>query len=100
VSVAFQQLRRYGHLHQGEIGAILQTITPELARGLGLGRDWGVIVSDLLPGGPAELAGLDVKDIIVSIDEKPIDSLPMIAFYLYTWASSNGRKHPVASPIS
>jgi serine protease Do len=84
VSVAFQQLRRYGHLHQGEIGAILQTITPELARGLGLGRDWGVIVSDLLPGGPAELAGLDVKDIIVSIDEKPIDSLPMIAFYLYT----------------
>jgi serine protease Do len=84
VSVASEQLRRYGHLHQGAIGANLQTITPDLARGLGLHQDSGVIVSDLSPGGPAERAGLDVKDIIVSIDDKPIDGLPLIAFYLYT----------------
>ena len=73
VSVASQQLRRFGHLHQGEIGANLQTITSDLARGLGLGHDWGVIVSDVKPGGPADIAGLGVKDIIVSIDDKPID---------------------------
>jgi serine protease Do len=84
VSVASQQLRRYGHLHQGEIGVNLQTITLDLARGLGLKQDWGVIVSDLMPGGPADLAGLEVKDIIVSIDSKPIDSLPLIMFSLYT----------------
>jgi S1-C subfamily serine protease len=29
VSVASQQLRRFGHLHQGEIGANLQTIPPD-----------------------------------------------------------------------
>jgi serine protease Do len=84
VSVACEQLRRYGHLHRAEIGANLQTLTPDLARGLGLTQDWGVLVSDLFPGGPADLAGLEAKDIIVSIDDKPIDSLPMIAFYLYT----------------
>jgi serine protease Do len=84
VSVASDQLRRYGHLHQGEIGANLQTITPDLARGLGLKQDWGVIVSDVKPGGPAHIAGLSVTDIIVSIDGKPIDSLPLIAFSLYT----------------
>ena len=84
VSVASQQLRRFGHLHHGEIGASLQTVTSDLARGLGLAQDWGVIVSDLKPGGPAEIAGIGVKDIIVSIDDKPIDSLPLVAFNLYT----------------
>src|SRR5712692_1815396 len=84
VSVASQQLRRFGHLHQGEIGTNLQTINPDLARGLGLKQDWGVIVSDVKPGGPADIAGLGVTDIVVSIDEKPIDSLPLIAFNLYT----------------
>jgi len=84
VSVASQQLRRFGHLHQGEIGANLQTINPDLARGLGLKQDWGVIVSDVKSGGPADVAGLGVTDIIVSVDDKPIDSLPLIAFNLYT----------------
>src|SRR5258707_960252 len=78
VSVASEQLRRYGHLHQGEIGANLQTITPDLARGLSLAQEWGVIVSDVRRGGPADLAGLSVKDVLVSIDGKPIDSLPLI----------------------
>jgi serine protease Do len=84
VSVASEQLRRYGHLHQGEIGANLQTITPDLARGLGLAQEWGVIVSDVRRGGPADIAGLSVKDVIVSIDGKPVDSLPLIAFNLYS----------------
>jgi serine protease Do len=83
VSVASAQLRKFGHLHQGKIGANLQTITPDLARGLGLTRDWDVIVSDLLPGGPADLAGLRVKDIIVGIDGRPMDSLPLVALDLY-----------------
>ena len=83
VEVAARQLRTYGHLHQGQIGANLQTITPDLARGLGLAQESGVIVSDLLPGGPAELAGLQIKDIVISIDGRPMDSLPLLAFYLY-----------------
>jgi serine protease Do len=83
VDVAARQLRMYGHLRQGQIGANVQTITPDLARGLGLAQDSGVIVSDLLPGGPADLAGLQVKDIVVSIDGRPMDSVPLLAFYLY-----------------
>jgi serine protease Do len=83
VDVAARQLRMYGHFHQGQIGAHLQTVTPDLARGLGLAQDSGVIVSDLLPGGPADLAGLRVQDIVLSIDGRPMDSLPLLAFYLY-----------------
>src|SRR5437899_6262125 len=36
VQMAYPKLRRYGHLHRGEIGILLQTITPTLARGLQL----------------------------------------------------------------
>jgi len=53
VRYVFEQIRTTGRVHRGEIGAIAQTITPALAKGLALGRDWGVIVSDVRPGGPA-----------------------------------------------
>jgi serine protease Do len=65
VAYAYPQLVKYGHIHEPEIGAILQTITPELAAGLHLPRDYGVIVSDVVPGGPADQAGLKIQDIIV-----------------------------------
>ena len=83
VNVVYRQLLAYGHLQQGQIGANLQTITPDLARGLDLAQDWGLIVSDLLPDGPAELAGLKVKDIILKIDGRPMDNLPLLSFSLY-----------------
>jgi serine protease Do len=83
VSVACSQLRKYGHLHRGEIGVDVQTITPDLARGLGLARDRGVIVSDLAPDGPADASGLKVRDIILSVDGMPTDTLVELAFHLY-----------------
>jgi len=84
VEVAAQQLRTYGHLHQGQIGAELQTVTPDLARGLNLPRSWGVIVSDVMPDGPADHAGLRVGDIVLRVDDRRMDSLPLLAFSLYT----------------
>ena len=68
VAFAYPQLLKYGHIHQPEIGVIVQTITPELAEGLHLQRDFGVIVSDVVPGSPAESAGLKIQDIILSVD--------------------------------
>jgi serine protease Do len=84
VEVAVQQLRTYGRLHQGQIGAQLQTVTPDLARGLNLPRSRGVIVSDVMPGGPADHAGLRVGDIVLRVDGRRMDSLPLLAFSLYT----------------
>jgi len=84
VQIAYPRLRRYGDLHRGEIGVLLQTITPTLATGLGLSRDWGAMISDVAPAGPAEAAGLKAQDIVTSIDGELIDSLPRLAFQLYT----------------
>jgi len=83
VTVALPQLRKYGHLHRGEIGIHVQTITPTLATGLGLPTDHGVIVSDVLPGGPAEQAGLKIQDIILSVNGKAIGNLPIFGLYMF-----------------
>jgi serine protease Do len=82
VASAYPQLLKYGHIHQPSIGALVQTITPELAAGLHLGRDFGVVVSDITPDGPADKAGLKIQDVIVSVDGAPIGSLPLFSHTL------------------
>jgi serine protease Do len=76
VAYAYPQLRKYGHLHRGAIGITAQAITAELAAGLKLGTDSGVIISDVAPGSPAETAGVRIQDVITSIDGYPVNSLP------------------------
>lgn len=84
VEIAYPKLRRYGHLHRGEVGIQLQAVTPTLASGLGLTRNRGVLVSDVLPGSPAERAGIKVQDIILSIDGESVGDVPRLAFRLFT----------------
>ncbi len=92
VEMAYPKLRRYGHLHRGEVGMLLQTITPTLATGLGLSQDWGVMISDVAADGPAEAAGLEPMDIIVSIDGEPVDELPRLGFQLFTRSAGDHVK--------
>ncbi len=83
VQSVYQQLRKKGHVHRGEIGAVAQDITPVLAAGLGLPREDGIIVADVEPDGPAEAAGLKQGDIVLSLDGHPVDSARefKVAFY-------------------
>lgn len=80
VRVVARQLREFGRLRRQEIGIGIQTITPVMAVGLGLARNYGVIISDVLPGGPAEAAGLMVGDILISIDGQPAENLPTVNY--------------------
>jgi serine protease Do len=83
VAYAYPQLRKYGHLHRGETGIGVQAITPELAAGLKLNTDSGVIVSDVVPGSPGDKAGLKVQDLVKSIDGYPVNNLPAVGTRLF-----------------
>jgi serine protease Do len=83
VNFVYHSLRKYGHVHHVEIGAGAQEITPTLADGLGLPQSWGVIVDDITPDGPAASAGLRVQDIILSADDRPIQSLSALTAATY-----------------
>jgi len=79
--VAFRQLRQFGRLRSQEIGMAIQTITPSMAAALRLPQDWGVIVSDTVPGGPAEAAGLEPGDVLTSVDGQPAENVPTVSYY-------------------
>ena len=83
VDFVYHSLRKYGHVHRVEIGAGAQEITPTLAEGLRLPQRWGVVVDDVKPDGPAAAAGLQVQDIILSADDRRIETLPSLSAALY-----------------
>jgi serine protease Do len=92
VRFVYEELKQHGHVRRNVIGANAQTITPTLAAGLKLDSQWGVIISDVLPNGPAEKHGLLARDIVTAIDGVPIDSLPKFTARLYL--------HPHDRPVS
>jgi serine protease Do len=83
VSAIYRQIRKDGHVHRGEIGVTAQSITPELAAGLSLKQDWGVILNDVDPEGPAGASGLQPGDIILSLNGKPVADLRRFDNTLY-----------------
>jgi serine protease Do len=87
----YEKLRQYGHVRRTEIQASAQEITPTLAQGLGLPQDWGVLISDVAPRGPAAAGGLKVRDIVHSIDGRQIVGLPGFTAALY--------QHPPDEPL-
>jgi len=83
VRFVYNQIRQYGYVRKGDIGADVQSLTPGLVSALGLPSDNGVIVSDVIAGSPAEQAGLRVYDLIQTMDGIPIDSVPTFKMGIY-----------------
>jgi serine protease Do len=80
----YEQIRDSGRVRRGEIGVLAQTVTPKLAAGLGLAQEWGVIVADVTPGGPAEAAGLEPGDLVLTLDGKPMENGRQFHVNLYS----------------
>jgi serine protease Do len=83
VGVAYRELRKFGHLHRAQIGIGMQTVTPTLAAALNLPRDYGVVISDVLPDSPAAASGLQIGDVLVATDGRPAENLPFVAFHFF-----------------
>src|SRR5690606_20186392 len=66
-----QAIIENGQVIRGWLGIEVQPLTPELAESFGLEGRPGVVVAGLYRGGPAQRAGLQPGDLILSIDGQP-----------------------------
>ncbi|MGZ3569097.1 MAG: DegQ family serine endoprotease [Thermodesulfobacteriota bacterium] len=75
------QLQEKGHVTRGWLGVSIQEVTPELAKSFALKEKKGALVAQVVPGSPAEKAGIEQGDVIVEFDGKEVASskdLPLI----------------------
>lgn len=68
------QLRQHGEVQRGQLGIGIQDVTQGLAQALDLAVDRGALVSEVQPKSPAEIAGIEIGDVIVAIDGNPIET--------------------------
>jgi len=69
-----QQLIQYGEVSRGRLGVTAQDLTHELAQAFGIDKTRGTVIAQIEPGSPAERADLRVGDIIMKINDKPVDN--------------------------
>ena len=67
------QLKANGRVIRGRLGVGIADVTKDVAEPLGLPRAAGALVRNVESGGPADRAGLEVGDIILRFNGKPID---------------------------
>jgi serine protease Do len=89
VRTVYDQLRQYGRVKRGTIGAVVQSITSTLARALDLPQESGAIVADVDREGPAGAAGLRIGDIVVTLDGKTIENGRQLEVNLYRRAAGD-----------
>lgn len=68
-----QQLINAGRVARGWLGVVIQDVTPEIAKSLGLDEPKGAIIASVTPDGPAAKGGLRAGDIVVRLNGQVVD---------------------------
>jgi serine protease Do len=76
--------------NRGALGLSVETVTPELARELGIDQPHGVVVRDVRRDSPAANAGIRPGDVIVAVDRQPVKTVEEMKSAL--------QKHPAGTP--
>ena len=70
-----EQLKEFGQTRRGWLGVRIQTVTEEIAEGLGLKSARGALVAGVSKGGPAETSGIKQGDVILRFDNKKVSEM-------------------------
>lgn len=68
------QIIRYGNIERGQLGIQIQNLDPNLARAFNIDQQEGAVISGIVPGSPADKAGLKKGDIVIAINGQPVDT--------------------------
>ena len=69
------QLKQFGRARRGWLGVRIQTVTDEIAQGLGLEKAAGALVSNVIKDSPSAKAHVEVGDVILRFDNKKISEV-------------------------
>ena len=70
-----KQLVEFGTTRRGWLGVFIQEVTSDIAETLGLEGSGGALVSSVNENSPADIAGLEPGDVILSFDSKKIERM-------------------------
>ncbi len=68
-----EQIIEYGGVQRGRLGVIVQNLTPDLAKALGVKVNHGVVITQVEPHSSAARSGLKAQDVIVAVNGRPIN---------------------------
>src|SRR5215467_10117895 len=89
VRYVYASLRKDGHVHRGQIGIFVRTITGPLAEAFDLEPEKGVLIEDVIPNEPADKVGVEVGDVVMSLGGRPVRSVRDLSLELYQYVIGN-----------
>lgn len=101
-----QQILATGTVRHGKMGVAVQEVDQLLAESFALPRPTGALVSDIVQGGAADRAGMDIGDVVLSANGKVLDqagdfsiivgmALPGDRLDLVIWRRGKSMRLPV-----
>ena len=88
-----EQLIKEGRVTRGWLGVIIQPLTEDLARQFGVKPKSGILIADVVGGGPAAEAGMKTGDIVVAFRGKPVTDVRQLQRLVA--ATGPGKSAPV-----
>ncbi len=67
-----EQLKTKGRVTRGWLGILIQDVTSDLAESFGMANPEGALIAKIMPDSPAAKSSLQVGDVVVKFDGKPI----------------------------
>ncbi len=80
VRYVMEQLISDGEVVRGWLGVSIQDITPAMSQALGLNTTKGAIIGEVVPGGPADKAGLEDGDVILEFQGQGVENMTELRY--------------------
>ena len=92
VKLVVGQLKDTGHVTRGWIGVQVQSVTPTIAEAMGLKNAEGALIAELEPDAPAVKGGIEVGDVIISVNGEAVKDIRDLARRIATVAPGTPTK--------